>query len=381
MNTPVKKQFALFALAALGFIGSANAQRGHGGGGSRDFGGNNGGGRSGGFAQTPSANRQNNFSFNNQSRHEAFGRQTTPVSPARPSQNFGNRDAVSLRRLDNNNTFTSRPSQRFDNNVAASRPTDRRLDQPSVNNTFNRPQTQRNVTVVNNNRIVNNFGYGSRYNYTPRRYGYVGAPRYSVLPHGYSSIRFGGYPYYYHSGLFYSYYDGFYQPVFAPIGIRISILPVGYYPFYIGPRRYYYYDGIYYRNYNNSTDEYEVVDAPEGAQVSTLPKGASVATVNGEKFYEFNGTYYKEGTNSKNEVIYTVVGKYGHVNNTEAGVSDLQQPALRVGDVIPVLPDGCKEVTINGEQLYVSPDNTYFKAQTYDGNTSYKIVGMGSAKQ
>ena len=362
MNTPVKK-LALFTFAALGLIGTAGAQRLGRDASSRNFGGN----RSGGFSQLPSVSRQGNGSFDHQSRREAFNRQTTSVSSDQQSSRFGNRD-FSSRRLDNSN-------------VVNSRTLNNRVNTPGVNNTFSRTQSQRNVTVVNNNRIVNNYGYGSRYNYAPRRYVYAGAPRYSTLPHGYLNIRFGGYPYYYNSGLFYGYYGGFYQPVFAPIGIHINVLPVGYYPFHVGPRRYYYYDGIYYSNYNNRDDEYEVVDAPVGAQVSTLPKGATVATVNGEKFYEFNGTYYKEGTNSKNEVVYSVVGKHGHVDNTEAGVSDLQQPAFRVGDVIPVLPDGCKEITINGEQLYLSPNNTYFKAQTLDGTTSYKIVGMGEVSQ
>ncbi|GAA4741981.1 DUF6515 family protein [Flavisolibacter ginsenosidimutans] len=352
MNTPIK-QFALSTFIALAFIGSANAQRGerHDGGGSRSFdrGGSNER-RSGGFSSGSSVSRQNNASFDRQSRRESFDNRVSSVTPGRQSRNFDNRDVV-------------RSS------------TDWRMDQSRVNNGFSQQRVSRNTPVYNNARVVNNYRYSSAYSYAPRRWAYYGAPRYSVLPYGALTIRFGGYPYYYHSGLFFGYYNGFYEPVFAPIGIHVNILPIGYHPFYIGPTRYYYYDGIYYRNYNDN--EYEVIDAPLGAQVSVLPKGATVATINGEKFYEFNGTYYKEGTNSKNEVVYTVVGKYGHVNNSEAGVSDLQQPALHVGDVIPVLPDGCKEVTINGEQLYLSPDNTYFKAQTSDGNTSYKIVGMG----
>lgn len=358
---------------AIGLIGFVNAQRGRqDGGGSRGFdrGANNGGNRSGGFSQAPSVNRQAGGSFDHQSRHEAFNNRPATAIPNRQPQNNGNRDVASLRQ-----------PQRFDNNVLSSqRTTDRRPVDTRVNNTFNRQQTSRTVNVYNNNRVVNNYRYPS-YNYIPRRYVYTGAPRYSVLPHGALTIRFGGYPYYYHSGLFFSYYSGYYEPVFAPIGIHLSILPVGYRPFYIGPKRYYYYDGIYYSNYNNSDNEYEVVDAPMGAQVSALPKGATAATINGEKFYEFNGTYYKEGTNSKNEVVYTVVGKYGHVNNTDENTAAALPPALHIGDVVPVLPDSCKEVTINGEQLYLSPDNTYFKAQTYDGNTSYKIVGMGTAKQ
>ena len=54
-----------------------------------------------------------------------------------------------------------------------------------------------------------------------------------------------------------------------------------------------------------------------GATVSSLPKGAKSVTLNGEKMYELNGTYYKEDQNSKGEVIYTVVGKNGEINNTE----------------------------------------------------------------
>ena len=354
MNTPIK-HLALCAFVAFAFMGSANAQRGERGG-SRSF--DRGGGserRSGGFGSGSSVGRQNNVSFDRQSRRETFDNRVGSVTPSRQNRSF-----------DNSRDVVTRSS------------TERRMDQPRINNTFSQQRYPRTTTVYNNTRVVNNYRYSSAYSYAPRRWAYYGAPRYSILPHGALTIRFGGYPYYYHSGLFFGYYNGFYEPVFAPIGIHVSILPVGYYPFYIGPTRYYYYDGVYYRNYNNN--EYEVIDAPLGAEVSVLPKGATAATVNGEKFYEFNGTYYKEGTNSRNEVVYTVVGKYGHVNNTEAGVSDLQQPALHVGDVIPVLPDGCKEVTINGEQLYLSPDNTYFKAQNADGNTSYKIVGMG-AKQ
>jgi hypothetical protein len=358
MNTPIK-HFALFSILALGLFGTANAQRGERGGGSRSFDRSGGGDRrSGGFSQSPSSNRQNNGSFDRQSRNSGFDNRAGSVTPRIQNNNFGNR------------------------NVIARSSTERRLDLPRTNNTFNQQRVPRTVSVYNNNRIVNSYRYPTvnRYSYSPHRYVYVGAPRYSVLPHGSLTIRFGGYPYYYHSGLFYGYYNGFYEPVFAPIGIHVSILPTGYYPFYLGSNRYYYYDGIYYRNYNDN--QYEVIDAPLGAQVSMLPKGATAATINGEKFYEFNGTYYKEGTNSRNEVVYTVVGKYGHINNTDdEPVSDLQQPALHEGDVIPVLPDGCKEVSINGEQLYVSPDNTYFKSQNIDGNTSYKIVGTGTAKQ
>jgi hypothetical protein len=152
------------------------------------------------------------------------------------------------------------------------------------------------------------------------------------------------------------------------------MLPYGYYPFYLGGIPYYYYSGVYYRNYGES--EYEVVDAPMGAVVSELPKGATVAMVNGEQFYEFNGTYYKEGTNSRNEVVYTVVGKYGEINNTDGQQGNVtsNQP-LRVGDIIYALPPNSKQVTIDGQTLFVSPDNFYLKQRTVDGVSSYEVVG------
>jgi len=119
-----------------------------------------------------------------------------------------------------------------------------------------------------------------------------------------------------------------------------------------------------------------VVDAPMGAVVSELPKGATVAMVNGEQFYEFNGTYYKEGTNSRNEVVYTVVGKYGEINNTDGQQDNVSsnQP-LRVGDIINTLPPNSKQVTIDGQNLFVSPDNFYLKQKIVNGVSSYEVVG------
>ncbi|HEY1872744.1 MAG TPA: DUF6515 family protein, partial [Chitinophagaceae bacterium] len=162
----------------------------------------------------------------------------------------------------------------------------------------------------------------------------------------------------------------------APFGIHISTLPFGYYPFYLNSVPYYYYNGTYYRN--SSDNEYEVVDAPVGAVVTTLPKGAKAVTVNGEKFYEFNGTYYKEGTNDKDEVVYTVVGKNGEINNSDdPEVASQGQPSLHVGDIIATLPENSRPVTINGETLYVSPDNLYFRQRDNNGSTSYEVVGTG----
>jgi hypothetical protein len=411
MITSIKKCLCLLAVASAGFLTQANAQH---------RGGDN---RGSSAQQGRSDNQHRDFSNGGGNRGSSsrpdMNRQTTPGAPSANRGSYSRPDNTNRGSFGQNNNRGG-----FDANANRGNTTPRTntgLDRQRSNNTFDRQRTNPGVNnnnsrrfdnnsnrggisnnnrggfgnnnnrgYSNNNRGFNNSRYGTtqrRYdnrsysgyrNYAPRRYVYVGAPRYSIVPHGSISINFGGYPYYYNSGLFYSYYDGYYSPVFAPRGIHISVLPFGYYPFYVGPTRYYYYSGTYYRDYDNGA--YEVVDAPMGAQVSALPKGATVAVVNGEKFYEFNGTYYREETNSKNEVVYTVVGKNGEINNSDdAGTVGNGAPittALHIGDVIPDLPEGSRPVTIDGESLYVSPDNTYFRQQVTGNEVSYQVVGM-----
>ncbi|MFI5188386.1 MAG: DUF6515 family protein [Chitinophagales bacterium] len=365
MKTLQKYSFLL--LVAAGFITPAFAQRGD------HHGGGNQGGGGGSNRQNSSSFHQNSFSRQNNS---FGGRQDRPTNFNQSRQNF-----QTLNRDNRNNTssFSSRVRSQ-DNN----------------NNSFiqrnNRVNYQSNLTRVNNSFRTNSIarydygrrgysnGYSNHYNnynrynygYFPRRYTYGGYSHYSILPRSFISISFGGYPYYYGNGLFYSYYNGFYEPVYAPFGICVNTLPYGYYPFYWGGMPYYYYDGVYYRDHGDN--QYEVVDAPMGAVVSELPKGAKAVTVNGEKFYEFNGTYYKEGANDKNEVVYTVVGKNGEINNSDdANVNSSNQ--LRVGDIVSKLPDNSRQVTINGQTLFVSPDNFYFKQRSDNGAVSYEVVG------
>jgi hypothetical protein len=394
MNAPINKSFLVLLLAACFFV-SANAQRDRGS--NREPRGNSYSNREGG-----NNGNRGNVDFNRQRNVDRA-----------PDFNRGNNNTVFNRGNNNNGSFDRRSN---DTRIADRDPvnsnnsTFRRNNIPNVNNDRNTARntvlgTQRSAdlnprrfndrpVIVNNNVRFNNYnnysryprvytydrygGYSfSRYNYYyPRRYAYVGAQRYSVMPRTFISITFGGYPYWYDRGCFYGYYDGFYEPVYAPFGIRVRILPVGYYPIYIGPSLYYYYEGVYYHRYQDNSDEYEVVDAPMGAVVKSLPKGATKVVLNDEKFYEFNGNYYKEGTNNKNEVVYTVVGKNGVINNTDGQqqVSSVPQ-APEVGDEITTLPENSKQVTINGEVLYVTPDNFYLKAQTVNNTTAYKVVG------
>ncbi len=216
----------------------------------------------------------------------------------------------------------------------------------------------------------------SNYGYSPRIAGhyyssYAYGPRYYGIPRGSISIMFGGNPYYYYGGSYYRPYGGYYQSIFPPIGLRIGVLPYGYMPLYVGPDPYYFYNGTYYRQYDDRS--YEVVDAPMGAQISSLPKGAKSVMVNGEKFYELNGTYYKEDRNAKGQTVYTVVGKNGEINNSEEQQAPPLPPAApKVGDRISELPANCRSITLNGEKLYVAPDDTYYRPEA-DG--SFTIVG------
>ena len=202
----------------------------------------------------------------------------------------------------------------------------------------------------------------------------MNGPRYRVIPSTFVSIHFGGNPYYYNSGFYYGYYGGYYQPIFPPFGLRISVLPFGYTRFFVGFDPFFYYNGIYYRQYDNNN--YEVVDAPMGATVSSLPKGARSVVVNDEKLYELNGTYYKADRDSNGNDVFTVVGKNGVINNTPDAENNLNASLpLQVGDMISQLPEGSKIVTINGRQLYETPDNIYLEQNSDNGVTQYKVVG------
>jgi hypothetical protein len=222
-----------------------------------------------------------------------------------------------------------------------------------------------------------NGGYRNIYTAPPAIYhgGYSPyyGPRYYGVPRGSISLTFGGNPYYYLGGSFYRPFEGYYRSVFPPIGLQIGILPPGYQQFYMDGDPYYFYNGSYYRPYQNNS--YEVVDAPMGAQLRYLPDGAKQVVVNGETFYELNGTYYKEDTDSKGNTVYTVAGKHGEINNSNN--EEQTQPSVpKVGDAVSELPANTRTITLNGETLYVSPDDTYYRAES-DG--SYTVVGVAGS--
>jgi hypothetical protein len=396
MNTSFKQSLLVLFLLSAGFCISASAQRDR----NSSQRGNSYSSRNGGNNNNRSNSDDNRR--RNTDRANGSSRQNNTGSFERRNNNNNNANDVasadrrnnSYRIIDRNRVGTDNATQRRNSNANFNDNRDRQRSS-SRNSNFNSQRTNRNVVINNNVRVNNyynryprvyNYDRSGRYSfvrynyYAPRRYVYIGAPRYRVIPRTFISINFGGYPYWYDRGCFYGYYDDYYVPVFAPVGIHVTVLPVGYRRIYVGPSPYYYYfEGVYYRNYQDRDNEYEVVDAPMGAVISVLPKGATAAVVNGEKFYEFNGTYYKEGANDKNEVVYTVVGKNGNINNTDEQKDD-EIIAPQIGDEITALPENSREVTINGEVLYVTPDNLYLKAETRNNTTTYKVVGKAENK-
>jgi hypothetical protein len=378
----------LFAGLTTGVFNAAEAQR------SRDNGGR--GGRE--SNASPQRESRGNFSEGRSYRPNTITRNNSYTPVQRNVRTFTPNTGFSNRVYPQRNAVT-RNDIRVNRNVTVARQNNTVLssayNRDRISSGYNRGGIS-SYSRYNNYHYSSGYYGGGYYNFNNRRYSFMYGARYSIIPRSFISINFGGYPYYYNSGLFYGYYGGYYQPIFPPFGLRIGILPYGYYSFYLGGYPYYYYNGTYYQQYDNS---YEVVDAPMGASVYNLPQGAKAVVLNGEKLYELNGTYYKEDRDSKGQTIYTVVGKNGEVNNTNG--NDLNnsnnnlnnndntnsdnnlntqpnvQPSssLQIGDIVTQLPGGSRTVTINGEKMYVSPDDTYLKEETDGGVVQYKVVG------
>jgi Family of unknown function (DUF6515) len=378
----------LAACLTLGIFSAAEAQRDR-----------SGGDRSGGESRGGGGSRGNN-SFSQRGGGEGAGRPN--VSEVRGDRgNFGNRYSAPA----NTNRYSAPANiQRNDRQIVNNRENITRNVQPrneiartgvrENRDNFDRANRGTAGRFDRGNSRYNNYSYNNRYSNGYRynngyRTGYnrgfsfAYGPRYSIIPRNHISINFGGNPYYFYNGFYYGYYGGYYEPIFPPIGLRIGFLPFGCSSLFIGGYPYYYNNGIYYRPYDDNN--YEVVDPPMGATVSSLPKGAKSVVLNGEKLYELNGTYYKEGRNSKDQVLYTVVGKNGEINNSDddtgsiaPGNNDVAAPpaSLQMGDIISQLPEGSKTVTIGGEKLYVAPDDTYLKEESDGGVVQYKVVGV-----
>jgi hypothetical protein len=192
------------------------------------------------------------------------------------------------------------------------------------------------------------------------------------------------------------------------LGFSVGFLPFGYYSFYWGGLPYYYSNGYYYE-YND--DQYTVVEPPVGAEVSTLPPKAQSIVINGQQYYELNGVYYVAITKDDGSLAYEIAGKDGELNTGGGDQANVAPPAagndqgynapdqsaapqqdetvapprngsadLQIGDVVQSLPVDSRGVTVNGQRLFVSPDDVYYKkTRDNNNNVAYKIVGLPSA--
>lgn len=226
------------------------------------------------------------------------------------------------------------------------------------------------------------YGYGSPYRNYGYNYGYRPYYRPPVFSFSYPRvlIPFGGFNFYFSNGYYYRNWGGSYRVVMPPVGIRINVLPPGYRSYYYGNDPYYYYGGTYYRPYNN---QFEVVEPPMGASVPELPTGAKVTVINGQKFYELNGTFYKEDIRENSELWYTVVGKNGRLdteylnqsNNPSQLNPNQSQYQPVIGDIVDKLPVDSRSIIINGQKLFLSPDNIYYQEVIEKDVVRYKVVG------
>jgi hypothetical protein len=182
-----------------------------------------------------------------------------------------------------------------------------------------------------------------------------------------------------------------YQPRFVPYGRRtrlpygftLGLLPRGYWGFNFGGFPYYYYSGVFYRSTNDQ--QYQVVEAPIGAEVPNLPNDAKSIIVNDQKLYEYLGIYYKEVIDLNGNRRYIVQGKDGVLNtdnmnevsvenNNSATTANNYKPSM--GDIVLQLPTQTKVVVINGKKLFVTPENIYYEEYMDDNILKYKVVGM-----
>ncbi|HMR92429.1 MAG TPA: DUF6515 family protein [Chitinophagaceae bacterium] len=190
------------------------------------------------------------------------------------------------------------------------------------------------------------------------------------------SVHFGGIAYRYQYGRFYRPYGTVFRVVAPPVGIRIAVLPPGYRRFYIGADLYYYHNRTFYRPLGER--EYEVIAPPAGATVSEIPGDARETIIDGKTYYEAGGTYFTEEEDENGEIRYRVAGVNGVLDTKEkkeTPAAPAKPAGPQVGDRFESLPVNSKQVTINGEKLYMSPSGYYYKQVADDGEAYYEVVG------
>jgi hypothetical protein len=92
--------------------------------------------------------------------------------------------------------------------------------------------------------------------------------------------------------------------------------------------------------------------------------------------HELNGVYYQPVTKDDGTQVYVIAGKDGQLETNQQGQADGQNgPMPKTGDIYNDLPEGTRTIHVNGQTLYVSPDDVYYQETTdTSGNRVYKVV-------
>lgn len=189
--------------------------------------------------------------------------------------------------------------------------------------------------------------------------------------------------------------------VLPPPGARVGSLPPGSVKKEINGIIYYYRNNVYYRE--NEDGGFEVVDAPVGATVTRIPIGAKLQKVDGKYYYEKDGTFYYKDVDEEGRTFYTIVGKNGnlhtdgifnsHQNENHEKYHDLNTDAKEIGDnttkqdgddtytIRPEVGDRFEQLPRNshvgyldGEKVYISPNNIYYKEVKEGDDVWYEVI-------
>lgn len=165
-----------------------------------------------------------------------------------------------------------------------------------------------------NNRVATNHNGGNRYRTQPiRRNPHYRYPKHRkvvrTLHHKHLRFVYGGLPYFYYAGIYYSVYGDEYIVVIPPRGFRVGVLPVGYVRIMVGPSVYFYHSGVYYNEVisSNSDEKYEITQPPVGAVITDISNEAEQVVMDGNVLYEYNDTFYKQIKTDNGKTAYEVV--------------------------------------------------------------------------
>jgi hypothetical protein len=296
----------IFALASLGLIQPATAQR---------F--NHGGGGAPAPAARPAMTRPTPVARPEASRPNppAMRPQQSPA-PRNPTINGGSRNIGNHDFSRNNTARIQSPQAQINTPARPNNPVQRTEPNPRPGgndrgNDRGNGNGRAGVPIHDNVNVFHTGGNRGMRPYANHPYHpYYWGPRWHPFGFFLSSLaanafRFnvGGQNYYYDDGSYYVPSGAGYSSVPPPIGAVVSYLPDGYETTMVGNDTLYYYAGAFYV----STDQgYQVVQAPIGAVVGQLPDGAVDQQVNGEDVLVYNNVYYQPITQDGQDAYQVV---------------------------------------------------------------------------